>query len=312
VRKLTTSEFIKKAKLVHPCNSDEFYKLTIYNLVSEKVMFVCPEHGIFFQRPNDHLSGKGCNKCAILFRAKLISSNTQEFIDKSNVIHNNRWVYSKTNYFTSGIKVTITCVVHGDFLQIPDHHLAGHGCPVCGGTLKSNTEDFIMKANIVHLFLYDYSKFIYKHHKTKGIIICKLHGEFLQQPNNHLSGQGCPSCLYKNEQIVAEFLTEAKINYIRHPKLMIGKKRLYPDFYIHDLNLYIEYHGRQHFVEVPFGNMTQEMAKENLIKQKLRDTLLRQHCEENNINLLEIDGRIYVGTKIKKYLNKLLLCKLVA
>ena len=30
--------------------------------------------------------------------------------------------------------------------------------------------------------------------RTKGAIICTIHGQFLQLPTNHLAGSGCPKC----------------------------------------------------------------------------------------------------------------------
>ena len=56
------------------------------------------------------------------------------------------------------------------------------------------TEDFIKKAKDVHGDRYDYSKVEYVDSKTKVCIICKNHGEFLQQASNHLRGIGCPLC----------------------------------------------------------------------------------------------------------------------
>ena len=41
---------------------------------------------------------------------------------------------------------------------------------------------------------YDYSKVEYVNSKTKMTIICPLHGEFLQTPNKHYDGRGCPKC----------------------------------------------------------------------------------------------------------------------
>ena len=52
-------------------------------------------------------------------------------------------------------------------------------------------EIFILKAKIVHGDKYIYSKFIYINSKTKGTIICKKHGEFQQNANNHLQGKNC-------------------------------------------------------------------------------------------------------------------------
>jgi len=42
--------------------------------------------------------------------------------------------------------------------------------------------------------MYDYTKSNYIDAKTKLIVICKEHGEFIVTPNNHLKGRGCPKC----------------------------------------------------------------------------------------------------------------------
>ena len=55
-------------------------------------------------------------------------------------------------------------------------------------------EDFIIKATSIHKNTYDYSKVEYIGSKNKVRILCVEHGEFLQTPNNHLSGQGCYKC----------------------------------------------------------------------------------------------------------------------
>ena len=68
------------------------------------------------------------------------------------------------------------------------------------------TELFIEKATIIHGNKYDYSKVNYINNKAKVIIICKLHGEFQQIPNNILSGQGCIECGYVNSSNVFLFL----------------------------------------------------------------------------------------------------------
>jgi very-short-patch-repair endonuclease len=61
---------------------------------------------------------------------------------------------------------------------------------------KSNTEEFIKKANVVHKSFYDYSKTVYKCSKDKVIITCPIHGDFQQMPNGHLSGYGCQHCAH--------------------------------------------------------------------------------------------------------------------
>ena len=60
--------------------------------------------------------------------------------------------------------------------------------------IKVDTFSFIEKAKIVHNNYYDYSKVIYSKSISKVIIICPIHGEFSQTPNNHLNKRGCKKC----------------------------------------------------------------------------------------------------------------------
>lgn len=55
------------------------------------------------------------------------------------------------------------------------------------------TRSFIEKAKLTHGDTYDYSKTVYKSTKSKVIIICPVHGEFLQSPSNHYQF-GCLDC----------------------------------------------------------------------------------------------------------------------
>jgi len=63
-----------------------------------------------------------------------------------------------------------------------------------------DTENFKTKAILVHGKKYDYSKSNYINSKTKLIIICKKHGEFLQTPHTHLSKCGCQICASEKGQ----------------------------------------------------------------------------------------------------------------
>lgn len=101
---------------------------------------VCPIHGVFNKRLNNHLrQNQGCNKCSSN------KSNIQEFIKKSNIIHQNKYNYSKANYINNITKVEIECPIHGSFKQIPNKHLSGQGCPYCYKIISSKGESFIEK-----------------------------------------------------------------------------------------------------------------------------------------------------------------------
>lgn len=59
---------------------------------------------------------------------------------------------------------------------------------------RLTTKDFIERSIKIHGDKYDYSKSIYKNQRSKLIVICKTHGEILQNPSTHMMGYGCPKC----------------------------------------------------------------------------------------------------------------------
>lgn len=64
---------------------------------------------------------------------------------------------------------------------------------------KLTIEEFIDRAKKVHGDKYDYSKSNYNKSdyigkRVKFDIICLIHGSFLQNPNDHLTGRGCKKC----------------------------------------------------------------------------------------------------------------------
>jgi G:T-mismatch repair DNA endonuclease (very short patch repair protein)/predicted nucleic acid-binding Zn-ribbon protein len=207
-QKSNTEDFISKAKEVHKDKYD--YKNIEYINGRTKVIITCIKsgHGGFEQTPNSHLRGHGCPKCALGY------INTEEFISKAKEKHLDKYIYNKVNYQNSVNNVIITCIKpgHGDFEQTPNSHLSGQGCPKCGGTQKSNTEDFINRAKEVHDNKYDYKKVEYINARTNVKITCLEdgHGEFEQTPVNHLRGQGCPKCAGNQLSNTEEFISKAK------------------------------------------------------------------------------------------------------
>ena len=62
--RMTTDEFIKRAKKVHGDKYD--YSKVNYVKSSEKVEIICPKHGSFFQVANNHINAKrDCWECGI-------------------------------------------------------------------------------------------------------------------------------------------------------------------------------------------------------------------------------------------------------
>lgn len=119
---------------------------------------------------------------------------TEKFIEKSRLKHGDRYDYSKTVYINQTTPVVIICPNHGEFLQRPNNHYSGAGCPICSRNKKHTLESFTTKANEIHNNKYNYSEVDYKNNKSKVTIICSEHGRFEQTPDKHLQGEGCPLC----------------------------------------------------------------------------------------------------------------------
>ena len=128
-------------------------------------------------------------------------SKTSQFIEKALKIHGNKFDYSKVEYNGSHSKVSIICPEHGEFSQSPTNHLSGNGCRECAWKYKygkyrlTTLETFLTQAQEIHLNKYDYSKVEWKNTRTKITIICPIHGEFTQIPQNHIRLKcGCRKC----------------------------------------------------------------------------------------------------------------------
>ena len=141
-RRLTKEEFIEKARQVHGDKYD--YSKVEYKNNKTKICIVCPIHGEFWQRPNDHLNGRGCDKCG-----GTATMTLQDFIEKSNIIHKNKYDYSKVEYTNYETKVYIVCPKHGEFWQNPHSHLNGCGCPKCNEShLEKEIREYLDRNSI--------------------------------------------------------------------------------------------------------------------------------------------------------------------
>lgn len=60
--------------------------------------------------------------------------------------------------------------------------------------MRDRTKSFIDKARAIHGNRYCYDKTNCEISSKKVTIICKIHGEYLQSAQKHLSGQNCPVC----------------------------------------------------------------------------------------------------------------------
>ena len=303
MRKLTTEEFIEKAKDIHGDKYD--YSLVDYISAKTKVKIVCPEHGVFYQTASDHLCKKGCPKCG---GTKKITQ--EEFVQRAKEIHGNKYDYSLVNYKNNKTKVKIICPEHEIFEQMPADHLRGVGCPFCkGGKIRKKRsitiKKFIEKAKEIHGNKYDYRLVSYKNAKTKIKIICPKHGIFEQTPNNHLlSGRGCPKCRSsRGENKIRNFLQKNNILFEEQKRFKECKdERLLPfDFYLNNENILIEYQGIQHYKDA-FG-----VGPEKFYKYKYHDFLKEEFAKKYGYNLITISYSDY--NNIEQILSGLMIDK---
>lgn len=207
-----TKEFIEKSMTIH---GDKYeYSNVEYFDNSTKINIICKIHGIFEQKPAEHLSGSGCQMCGIINNHVMQTSNVKEFIKNAIQTHGDKYDYSKVLYTNCKTKVVIICKEHCEFEQVPSSHLSGAGCPKCATTKCAldktlTTNDFIEKATTIHGDKYNYSKVDYIKRFEKVIIICKIHGEFEQNASEHLSGCGCKKCGKVYSPTTNEFIENA-------------------------------------------------------------------------------------------------------
>lgn len=131
---------------------------------------------------------------------------TDIFIEDAIKVHGDTYIYDKVEYVNSNTNVIITCKKHGYFNQLPHNHKNGKGCPKCRSDKLSErnrtrldsptgtAESFIEKSRKVHSDKYTYEKVVYVESKTKVLITCPKHGDFLQEPRHHAVGVGCTLC----------------------------------------------------------------------------------------------------------------------
>ena len=125
VRVLTTKQFIAKAIRIHGNKYD--YSKVYYENMRTEVCIICPLHGSFYQLPRVHLMTHACPFCG---GRKLKS--TIQFIQDAQRVHGNTYDYSKVEYINTRTKVEIICPKHGEFWQMPYHHINHKSnCPKC-------------------------------------------------------------------------------------------------------------------------------------------------------------------------------------
>lgn len=298
-----TEWFINKASKIH--NNKYQYTNTKYIHSDIKVSIICPIHGKFEQNPGSHLTGRGCNKCAIEFSKKNKSLSNEQFILKANKIHDNKYNYSKINYINNHTKITIICPIHGDFKQHPGNHLLGSICPKCRIiTIKSKLSTCTNNKNLLNLYpeickewsnknkLKPQTYYSQSNYKVWWKCL-KCNFEYKAKIYHRTKlNSSCPKCNFSHgEKKIEQYLIKNNINFKSQYRIKECKniKQLPFDFGILNKNEnllgLIEYNGQQHYKLEKTGIFSK---LENFQKVQKRDKIKQNFCKENQIPLLII------------------------
>ena len=228
----------------------------------------------------------------------------ESFAEDSDIIHGGKYDYSKVNYVNNRTKVCIICPEHGEFWQTPEKHLSGQGCPICGGIKKHTNETFINLAREIHGDWYDYSKVNYINNKTQVCIVCPEHGEFWQDPHNHLKGKGCPKC----GELIHKATKYTNDTFVAAAYEVHGKKYDYSETEYIDMNTPVKIICSEHgeFWQTPYlhlrGAMCPKCSKEiSGSKRRLTD-------EDFKKRATAIHGGKYDYSKVKYHTEKHKVC----
>lgn len=285
--------WIDKVSRIHDNKYD--YSEVEYIACQSKVKVICPTHGGYMTTPQSHERG-GCLKCSTE-RGRL---DTNEFITRSKLIHGDVYDYSESVYTIGAAKIKIICPKHGMWEQRALSHLAGNGCGYCNIESKLlDLDEFIKRATIIHSNKYNYSKVKYTGMYNKVTIICPNHGYFLMIPNRHLyQKSGCPKCRESfGELTIRGFLEDLNIPY--EQEYRIPETRYFMDFYLTTHNIYIEFHGKQHYEPVArFG------GKRAFLEGQLRDAEKERIADAQGIPLIVIHYKHLVDNTVVSQLKK--------
>jgi hypothetical protein len=191
----------------------DYSLITDYKNCKQTVKIICPIHGVFDQIAELHYNSKtGCPTCSSILKGKEHRMKREEFVEKANDIHKNKYEYKDTVYVTGRTKVSIICPSHGNFQQNPETHLQGTGCPKCSGRLSLG--DLIKDANEIYDNKYDYIMVNTTNRKETIEIKCDIHTSFQTTWGSHIGTKRveCPKCKkVKRDDIRKERLQEKLI-----------------------------------------------------------------------------------------------------
>ena len=198
-KRSSSEDFIDGAMKVHGNKYD--YSEVVYTGSDNKVRIICPEHGVWEQRPYSHLSGQGCKKCGEKRVGEKTKHTISKYIALAKIKHGDDYDYSLiTQYTNQRTRVPLICRKCGRVFEIiAKNHLNGQGCRKCNTrpffeSITKSKEEALVGLLKVHGSKYSYDFSDYVNTRSKIKVNCKHHGEFLSTVKGMLRGRGCRKC----------------------------------------------------------------------------------------------------------------------
>lgn len=126
---MNTETFIEKANKVHNFSFD--YSKSVFKRSDEKVVITCANNHTFWQRPNCHLSGKGCKDCAVVANAAKQRKSQYDYLEQAKKNHTEAYDYSLFEYLGDNCYGIFICPNGHKYEQLARNHAKGIGCPCC-------------------------------------------------------------------------------------------------------------------------------------------------------------------------------------
>ena len=245
-------------------------------------------------KPNTVLNGYGCPACYGNKR-----KTTEEY--KEELKSKNINIECLEEYKGANVKILHKCLTCNYKWRVTPIHILKGNCPVCSKKKQKTTEEYKEELKSKNINIECLEEYINSY--TKILHKCKKCGnEWKAIPSSILRGSNCPYCNFSHgEKTIENFLIENKIQFNSQKKFADCRDKL-PlsfDFYLPELNIAIEYQGRQHYEAIEhFG------GEKRLHLQRHHDWLKRKYCKDNNIILITISYKEDVENVLKTYLTK--------
>ena len=195
-------------------------------------------------RPSNLLSGKGCPLCAIKRNTLRQTKSQVDFL--AELAQNNLTVDALGQYQNAKTKLLFRCKKCAyEWSARPDHVLKGHGCPLCGGSMRKDNDTFLAQLAEINPMIEPLEPYTNAREK----ILCRCNhckNEWAATPDKLLQGNGCPNCDKRNK---TSFPEQAIYFYLRkvYPDALgrycLPNSKMEIDIFIPSINVGVEYDG---------------------------------------------------------------------